>query len=75
MSITLFGKKVLDTLEEMNGKRPEFTLPLRLPNSFDECTEILLPTMITLHVLALPLKRLPPNKLWSKGLCMIWAEG
>jgi hypothetical protein len=60
-------------LEEMNGKRPKFTLPLRLPNFFDECTEILLPTMITLHVLAIPLKRLPPNKLWSKGLNMMWA--
>jgi hypothetical protein len=73
--LTPFGKKVLHTLEEMNGKRPEFTLPLRLPTSFEECTEILLPTMITLHAMSIPLNKLPPNKLWSKGLNITWEAG
>jgi hypothetical protein len=73
--LTPFGKKVLDTLEEMNGECPEFTRPLRLPTSFEECTEMFLPTMITLHVLSIPLNKLPPNKLWSKGLNMTWETG
>jgi hypothetical protein len=73
--LTPFGKKVLHTLEEMNGKRPEFTLPLRLPTSFEEYTEMFLPTMITLHAMSIPLNKLPPKKLWSKGLNMTWEAG
>jgi hypothetical protein len=31
--------------------------------------------MITLHALSIPLNKLPPNKLWSKGINMTWEAG